>query len=124
MAVKFINIVLYVVTMVSNLYEAKTFYDMQRKGKVAKGFPVSQKLRKKGDDFYLTKSKPNGDKYKQKVNNNDLVYARNKSQGVTKYSTARDRKINSGGVQENLKQHSKHAHMGDREAKSGRKYRI
>lgn len=110
--------------MVSNLYEADKFYDLQKKGKVASKIPLDKRLRKSKEGFYLKKSTPSGRTYKQKISKNDLVYARSSEQGVTRYNSDLDRTKSTQGLKENLKQHAKHAHMGDRVAKTGRKYKV
>lgn len=99
--------------MVSNLYDAKTFYQMQKKGEIGRGLSPSKKLRKDSKGFYLTKSSPNGSVYKQRISQTDKVYSR--SEGVTAYSKELDKKRKSNPVKESKKQHDKAPFDGDRQ---------
>jgi hypothetical protein len=112
--------------MVSKLYSADKFYNMQKKGLIARPYTAkNEKLHKDKDGFFLYREKKNGDVYKQRVKNNDKIYTRQET-GATKYSKSKDRDIT--GVRhkkQTSKEHEPYAHMYDRTAKSTkRKYKI
>ena len=110
-------------TMVSKLYPAKEFYELQEKGKIAKYLGKQKRLHKsKKGDFYVFKKNNKGELYPEKIKPNDLVYSR--SEGVTKYSKELDRKRKSRYWVETAKQHKPYAHEYDREANTGKKYKI
>lgn len=104
--------------MVSNLYSAKSFYVKQKEGSIAKSYGDGQKLQKDTKGFYLNRSKSNGDSYKQRVSQTDLVYTRAET-GVTLYSKERDEMRKSSSMSESKKDHSKHAQFGDRKRGNG-----
>lgn len=108
--------------MVSLLYPASKFYEMQGQGKVASKVDANKKLKFGASGYYLNKSTPNGQMYKQKVKSNDLVYAR--SESVTMYNKNLDKSKRTQGMKEGVKVHKSKAHMGDRVAETGRKYNI
>ncbi len=110
--------------MVGVLYNAKEFYELQRKGKVAKNMDSNKKLFKKSNGgYYLKKSNSKGLVYTQEVKANSKVYSR--SEGVTMYSKSLDKDIKSSYKKEGTKKHSKYAHMSDRASlTSDKKYKV
>jgi len=111
--------------MVSKLYEADNFYQMQRKGLIASTYDKRQKLHKDSKGFYLNRQKSNGKIYKQRVGNKDKVYTRQET-GVTKYTPEIDReKLDVRTKRQTGKEHEVYTHMYDRKAKStGKRYKI
>lgn len=97
--------------MVSNLYTAEKFYELQKDGKVASKMGADKKLRKGKNGYFLEKSTPNGQVYKQKVGAKDLVYARSKKDGVTMYNKELDGTKRTQGLKEGVKVHSKYAQL-------------
>lgn len=110
--------------MPSNLYKADKFFELQKKGKIAKGYNVDRKLNKDSKGFYLNKNTSSGDIFKQRVGKEDLVYSR--AEGVTKYSGQRDKnKTKVSTERATPKEHQKHAHFGDRKSLTGKRiYKI
>lgn len=107
--------------MVSKLYKADKFYEMQKSGKIANTLDKNKRLIKSGNEgYYLMKKKTNGDMYKQKVSSNDLVYSRD--EGVTKYSETLDRKRTASFKAETSKKHSNSKHFNDRASVEGSWY--
>ena len=104
--------------MVSKLRDAKSFYELQSKGKIAKPYSQSEKLNKDNKGFYLNKRNSVGEVFKQRVKNDDRVYTR--STGVTLYSSKNDKSIVEVDTRHRSTptEHSPYAHMSDRNAKS------
>lgn len=102
--------------MVSKIYKANKFYQMQQKGNIAKPYAQDKKLKKDSKGFYLIKNKRNGENYKQRVKENDLIYSR--QEGVTKYTYQNDkRNLNPDTIHKSTGQeHFAHKHTSDREA--------
>lgn len=111
--------------MVSKLYKADKFYNMQSKGDIASVYSSNQKLKKDNDGYFLYREKKDGRIYKQRVKDNDRVYTRQET-GVTKYSAERDRDITDVRHKKQTgKEHQAYAHMYDRKAKGTNKvYKI
>lgn len=107
--------------MVSQLKNARQFYELQQDGKIAKNTPASKKLQFGRSGFYLNKKARDGTSYKQKVKTTDMVYSRNGEQGVTLYSGKRDAsRTNVSHKKETVARHSKTAHMYDRTSLTGK----
>lgn len=102
--------------MPSLLYTPTEFYELQKKGKVARNTNPSKKLRKTNTgSYYLKKKTAQGQVFKQDVPKDSMVYARSGTDGVTMYSPKRDRKRTDVRVKkETPKQHRRKAHMYDR----------
>ncbi|MFW6173088.1 MAG: hypothetical protein ACOC5T_05030 [Elusimicrobiota bacterium] len=110
--------------MVSNLYKANKFYDMQQEGKIASSYPKSKRLQFGRSGFFLNRKTSSGKMYKQPVKQSDYIYTRAET-GATKYSKERDRKKQSSGIDKGKpKQHKKHAHMGDYKTSTNKIYKI
>lgn len=104
--------------MVSTLKTASNFYQLQKKGKIARGLNKNKTLLKDNKGYYLIKNTSNSVPYKQRVKNNDLVYSR--AEGVTRYNEKLDRaktKIKTYQVSSG-KEHNPYKQMSDRQAKS------
>ena len=109
--------------MVSKVYTAKRFFELQSDGKIAKGMNTSKKLRKDSQGYYLNKQNSKGQIYSQRVKSTDLVYSR--AEGVTRYSRDRDKTVkNVVHKVEGVKKHNDRPHFSDREAKTGKVYSI
>ena len=109
--------------MVSKTYTARTFFKLQSEGKIARGLSQDKKLRMDSRGYYLNKKSSKGGMYIQRVKATDKVYSR--AEGVTMYSKERDMKrTNVTHKQEGIKKHSSRPQFSDREAITGRDYRI
>jgi len=90
---------------------------MQEKGIIAKPYLDNQKLKKDDKGFYLNKTRTNGELYRQRVKNTDLIYSR--AEGVTKYNSKIDKGIKAQTIQKSSGQgHNSYRHLSDRESLS------
>ena len=107
--------------MVSNLHKADEFYKLQKKGKIAKVYDSSMKLRKDKNGFYVNRKSPQGEMFKQRVKSDDLIYTRAET-GATKYNPSRDKEnLNPDTlIYGSRKEWSKKAHTGDYLTTTGR----
>lgn len=103
--------------MVSKLYNADKFYQMQKEGKIAKPYSKSQKLNKDNHGYFLNRKSSTGDLYKQRVKSTDLLYTRTEN-GVTLYSYKKDKDVLDVATihKSTGKQHNPYKHVSDREA--------
>jgi len=107
--------------MVSTLYTAKKFFELQKKREIAMWLKPNKKLLKDTKGFYLLK-KRGGKLTKERLTNTSLIYSR--GEGVTHYKKSRDKNKITIGLKLSPKKFSNKAHMGDRETPKGRKYKI
>jgi hypothetical protein len=100
--------------MVSSLYKADEFYKLQKKGKIASVYVSDKKLKKDGKGFFVNRKNSQGEMFRQRVKDDDLVYTRAET-GVTKYSPARDKDLTNPDtlIYGSRKKWSKKAHTGD-----------